>query len=319
MVFALKAGNVSAQVSAEVAHVFRHPSRRNDASLSLTRLPRRVQAVAAARPVGVGRSTETPAKPPYEVAEGSLVLVAGANGGVGQLTVQRLLESGFRVRAVVRNLSKARAIFGSDTPNLEIVTCEMRQEQGIPEIMKDVQAVCCCIGTTAFPSPRWKDDNDPEQTDKLAIGNLVKHTPSDIRFVLISSAGVKRTGQLPFSILNLFKVLTYRRMSEKYVMASGLPWTILRPSRLTDAPYTSTDLNTLIRGKRGNRLAVRMSSDDDLYGEASRIDVAEAIVQCLHLPITVHGCYALESIQGDNSPEQDTTKWLNLFSSCDAA
>lgn len=284
------------------------------------RLPRRVHAVTAARPVTLGGSTEAPAKPPPEVAKGSLVLVAGANGGVGQLTVQRLLESGFRVRAVVRNLTKAFAIFGQDTPNLEFVTCDMREEQGISEVMKDVQAVCCCIGTTAFPSPRWKDDNDPEQTDKLAIGNLLKHTPSDIRrFVLISSAGVTRTEQLPFSILNLFKVLTYRRMSEKNVMASGLPWTILRPSRLTDAPYTSTDLNTLIRGKRGDRLAVRLSIDDDLYGEASRIDVAEAIVQCLHLPSTVHHCYALESVKGDDSPEQDTTKWLNLFSSCDAA
>lgn len=160
---------------------------------------------------------------------------------------------------------------------------------------------------------RWKDDNDPEQTDKLAIGNLVKFTPSDVRFILISSAGVTRQDQFPFLILNLFKVLTYRRMSEEHLMRSGLPWTILRPSRLTDAPYTSTDLNTLIRGTRGNRLAIRLSSEDDLYGEASRIDVAEAIVQCLHLPSTVNHCYAMESVDGDNAPEQDTMKWRNLF------
>lgn len=30
-------------------------------------------------------------------------------------------------------------------------------------------------------------------------------------------------------------------------MASGLPYTILRPSRLTDGPYTSYDLNTLLQ------------------------------------------------------------------------
>jgi len=269
--------------------------------------------------MGIGRSTEVPAKPPPAVATGALVLVAGANGGVGQLTVNRLLESGFRVRAVVRNLAKAEAIFGHNNQNLEIVTCDMREESGIPDIMHGVQAVISCLGTTAFPSTRWKNSNDPEETDKLAIGNLVKHTPTDVRFVLISSAGVTRREQLPFSILNIFNVLTYRRLSEKNLMASGLPWTILRPSRLTDAPYTSTDLNTLIRGKRGDRLAIRVSGKDDLYGEASRIDVAEAIVQCLHLPTTIHNCYALESIKGDDAPEQDTTKWLNLFSSCDVA
>ena len=164
---------------------------------------------------------------------------------------------------------------------------------------------------------RWKGDNSPEKTDKVAIANLIQYTPSDIgRFVLISSAGVTRTDQFPFVILNLFNVLTYRRGIEKSVMSSGLPWTILRPSRLTDAPYTSTDLNTLIRGTRGSRLAVRLSGEDNLYGEASRIAVAEAIVQCLHLPDTSHHCFALESIDGEDPPEQDTNKWNHLFSSC---
>ena len=164
---------------------------------------------------------------------------------------------------------------------------------------------------------RWKGDNTPEQTDTVAIANLIQHTPHDIcRFVLISSAGVTRADQFPFAILNLFNVLTYRRGVEESVMSSGLPWTILRPSRLTDAPYTSTDLNSLIKGARGNRLAVRVSGEDNLYGEASRIDVAEAIVQCLHLPDTAHHCFALESIDGEDPPERDTNKWNRLFSSC---
>ena len=35
-------------------------------------------------------------------------------------------------------------------------------------------------------------------------------------------------------------------------MASGLPYTLLRPSRLTDGPYTSYDLNTLLQvGRAG--------------------------------------------------------------------
>ena len=119
MVFALKAGKVSAQ-SAEVPHVFRH-ARRNDVAPTPTRLPTRPHAVASAWPLGIRLSgTQTPANEPPAVAEGSRVLVAGANGGVGQLTVQRLLESGFRVRAVVRNVSKAEAIFGHNTPNLEV-------------------------------------------------------------------------------------------------------------------------------------------------------------------------------------------------------
>ena len=43
-----------------------------------------------------------------------------------------------------------------------------------------------------------------------------------------------RTGQMPFVILNAFGVLKYKGMGEQALMDSGLPFTILRPGRLTD-------------------------------------------------------------------------------------
>lgn len=42
-------------------------------------------------------------------------------------------------------------------------------------------------------------------------------------------------------------VLTFKRASEQALEASGIPYTIIRPSRLTDGPYTSFDLNTLLQ------------------------------------------------------------------------
>lgn len=42
-------------------------------------------------------------------------------------------------------------------------------------------------------------------------------------------------------------VLKFKRESEQFLQSSGLPYTILRPSRLTDGPYTSYDLNTLLQ------------------------------------------------------------------------
>ena len=60
---------------------------------------------------------------------------------------------------------------------------------------------------------------------------------------------------------------------------SGLPWTILRPSRLTDGPYTSYDLNTLLQATAGARQDVQISMQDDQLGEASRIAVAGVVWQ----------------------------------------
>jgi hypothetical protein len=69
-------------------------------------------------------------------------------------------------------------------------------------------------------------------------------------------------------------VLKYKKESERLLQQSGLPWTIVRPSRLTDGPYTSYDLNTLLKATAGTRQDVQISLQDDQVGEASRIAVA---------------------------------------------
>lgn len=56
--------------------------------------------------------------------------------------------------------------------------------------------------------------------------------------------------------MNLFGVLKYKKMGEDFVRNSGLPYTIIRPGRLTDGPYTSYDLNTLLKATAGERRAV---------------------------------------------------------------
>lgn len=101
-------------------------------------------------------------------------------------------------------------------------------------------------------------------------------------------------------------------MGEEHLRRSGLPYTIIRPGRLTDGPYTSYDLNTLLKGVSGNRQNVTLSREDNLNGEASRIAVAEAIVQSLMAPETENQTFSLTSVKGDG-PGKDPTKWKKLF------
>ncbi len=65
--------------------------------------------------------------------------------------------------------------------------------------------------------------------------------------------------------------------------SSGLPYTIVRPGRLTDGPYTSFDLNTLLKATSGTRQGVKLSDKDDLQEEASRIAVAGASPPSLYV------------------------------------
>uniref|UniRef100_A0A803R2T7 Uncharacterized protein n=2 Tax=Cannabis sativa TaxID=3483 RepID=A0A803R2T7_CANSA len=83
--------------------------------------------------------------------------------------------------------------------------------------------------------------------------------------------------------MNLFGVLKYKKMGEDFLLNSGLPCTIIRAGRLTDGPYTSYDLNTLLKATAGQRRAVLIGQGDKLVGEVSRLIVAEACIQALTL------------------------------------
>ncbi|XP_045790983.1 uncharacterized protein At2g37660, chloroplastic-like [Trifolium pratense] len=244
-----------------------------------------------------------------------LVLVLGASGGVGQLVTASLLQRNIKSRLILRDLEKAKALFGEqDEERLQVFKGDTRKEGDLdPSIFEGVTHVICCTGTTAFPSRRWDDENTPERVDWVGVKNLISVLPSSVkRVVLVSSIGVTKCNELPWNIMNLFGVLKYKKMGEEFLQNSGFPYTIIRPGRLTDGPYTSYDLNTLLKATAGQRRAVLIGQGDKLVGEASRIVVAEACIQALDLEVTENQIYEVSSVEGEG-PGNDTQKWRELF------
>lgn len=260
--------------------------------------------------------TTIPSHPQQTQQPGATILVAGATGGVGQLLSAKLLDRGFNVRAMSRSQDKTRQLLGT-APNLDVVYGDMRDPSTLGPAVDGVDAICCCTGTTAFPSKRWEGGNDPENADYIAVVNLItaaQQIKPLKRFIMTTSAGVERSGQFPWLILNAFGVLKYKRQAEQVLEGSGLPFTIIRPNRLTDGPYTSYDLNTLLKGISGSRQDVTLSLKDDLLGETSRIATAEAIVQALLNESTQGKAISITSKEGDG-PGEDGEKWKVLFES----
>ncbi len=242
------------------------------------------------------------------------ILVAGATGGVGQLVVAKLLAKDLKVRALTRTRSKAESMFDN---RVEIVEGDIREPNTLTKATEAIDYIICCTGTTAFPSLRWdfanlfQPSNSPETVDGQGVKNLVAAAPQDLkRFVFVSSAGVLRKDELPYNILNAFGVLDAKLMGEKAITSSGLPYTIIRPARLIDGPYTSYDLNTLLRAKTDGKKAVEIKAGDSLNGETSRIDVANAGVECLLNDTTINKDFSIAN-SGDRPAN---TNWSQLFS-----
>lgn len=265
-----------------------------------------------------------------------LVLVAGATGGVGQLAVAQLLAQDYSVRVLTRSAAKAQKLFGD---RVAIAEGDIQQPATLPAATEGVSAILCCTGTTAFPSSRWQFEfeqsesgfaqaigwakvlfdadyrrqqaqNSPYQVDAIGVSNLVAAAPQSIsRFVFVSSCGIERKDQLPFSLLNAFGVLEAKQQGEQAILASGLPYTIIRPARLIDGPYTSYDLNTLLQAKTQGELDVVLGTGDRLNGQTSRIDVAAACVASLQFAAARNQIFEIIS-QGDR-PAQ--INWQEKF------
>ncbi|WP_066426125.1 SDR family oxidoreductase [Anabaena sp. 4-3] len=265
------------------------------------------------------------------VRDEDLVLVAGATGGVGQLVVAKLLEKNVRVRILTRNAQKAAKMFDN---KVEIAVGDIREPSTLTTALENITHIICCTGTTAFPSARWEFDsqlnlfdwpkifldedfreakakNTPTKVDAEGVSNLVNTAPRSLkRFVFVSSVGILRKHQPPFSILNAFGVLDAKQKGEEAIVTSGLPYTIIRPGRLIDGPYTSYDLNTLLKATTDSKLDVVIAKGDTLGGDASRIDVAAACVESIFYPTTQGQVFELVN-KGTRPPVID---WEKLFS-----
>jgi uncharacterized protein YbjT (DUF2867 family) len=264
------------------------------------------------------------------------VLVAGATGGVGQLTVAQLLESGNSVRVLSRSSQKAEQMFDG---KVEVAIGDTLDPSTLAEAMQEVTHLICCTGTTAFPSSKWnietdleangvqrllewsnlifnvnyrrtKARNSPEQVDAEGVRNLVAAAPKDLqRFVYVSSCGVERKDKPPYNLLNAFGVLDAKQKGETAVIQSGFPYTIIRPGRLIDGPFTSFDLNTLLKAKTNGKFGVVIGTGDQLNGQTSRIDVAAACVESLNYSATENQIFELIS-KGVRPAQID---WAALF------
>ena len=227
-----------------------------------------------------------------------------------------MLAKDLNVRALTRSRSKAESMFDN---RVEIVEGDIRYPNTLTQVTKDIKYIICCTGTTAFPSLRWdfanlfQPANSPEAVDGEGVKNLIAAAPQDLnRFVFVSSCGVLRKDEFPYNILNAFGVLNAKLTGEKAIAVSGLPYTIIRPARLIDGPYTSYDLNTLLRAKTNGEKAVVIESGDRLNGETSRIDVANACVEVLFDESTINRDFSIV-----NSGNRITnTDWSQLFSTC---
>lgn len=191
-----------------------------------------------------------------------LVLVAGATGGTGQETVRQALARGYAVRVLVRNEDAARPLLGD---KVQYAVGNVRDPATVERAMKGATWVVSALGSNSQRDP----ENKPEYIDYGGVKTLVEAAKAAgvKQFVLVSSVGVTH----PDHPLNKMfdNIMTWKLKGEDALRASGVPYTVVRPGGLRNAPAGQ------------NALATTQGDPAGANGSISRADVAAVCVAAL--------------------------------------
>lgn len=177
-----------------------------------------------------------------------MFLVTGATGGIGRRVMRLLRQREQPVRAFVRLTSHYSEL---EHRGAEIFIGDLQQDKDIQKASRDIQYVISAHGS----------DSDALSLDYRANIELIDQAKANgvEHFVFISVLGADRG----YEDAPVFKA---KRAVERYLSASGLNYTILRPSGLASnllplvEQFRETGLYLLI-GDRKNRSSI-VSTDD---------------------------------------------------------
>lgn len=189
-----------------------------------------------------------------------MFLVTGATGGIGRRVVRSLRERRMPVRAFVRLLSRYGEL---EHRGAEIFIGDLQRERDIQKACQGIQYIISAHGS----------DGDSLNLDYRANIELIDRAKEQgVRhFVFVSVLGAERG----YEDAPVFKA---KRAVEKYLQASGINYTILRPAGLASSllplaeRFRQTGIYLLI-GDGKNRTSI-VSTDD----------LAQIIVNSFTLP-----------------------------------
>ncbi len=211
------------------------------------------------------------------VTSNATFALLGATRGIGRIALERALERGHRVRALVRPGSALDITH----ENLTVVRGDATNPADIARALEGADAVLSAVGTPA----RAKQ---PLRTLAARATLEAMERTGVRRLIAVSVYGVGETrAHLPFFTravvfpLFLRRVMADHETQDAAIRASGVDWTLLRPPYLTDGPMT------------GDYAADFGEQTGGLTWKISRADVAHHMLEALETGSYVRGAIGL--------------------------
>jgi len=197
--------------------------------------------------------------------------VAGGHGKVALRLLRLLTAGGYRARGLIRKPEQAADL---EALGAVAVLGDLEADASLTGYVQGADAVVFAAG--AGPG------SGPERKRTVDLGGAVKLVDAALavgvrRYVMVSSIGADRPGSASGGMR---PYLEAKAEADRYLMASGLEYTIIRPGSLTDGPGTGR---------------VRVSTELGDRGDVPRDDVAAVIAAVLDASNTIGVTFELFS------------------------
>ena len=199
-----------------------------------------------------------------------MILVVGATGMVGGEICRRLTASGRPVRALVRTTSAADKVAALEALGVETVVGALQDRASLDAACRGVSTVITTV--SAMPSSYRPGENDLRTTDRDGAMRLVDAA---------AAAGVGQFIYTSFSSnLDIDTPLRDAKHAvERHLMASGLGYTILRPSC-----FMEVWLGPAVGFDAANAKATIYGAGTEPISWIAAADVAEFAVRSIDAP-----------------------------------
>jgi uncharacterized protein YbjT (DUF2867 family) len=197
------------------------------------------------------------------------VAIAGGHGKIGRQLARLLRERGDEPRLLIRNPDQAAELEPYGEP--VVVDLEEADETEVSRAVEGADAVVFTAGAGPGSGPERKWTMDYGGAAKLIAAARASGIS---RYVIVSSQGADpdAEGDDTFAVY-----LRAKGKADEELRGSGLDYSIVRPTGLTDEPGTGT---------------VEIAEQVE-RGQISREDVASVIVAVLDEPATIGKTFAL--------------------------
>jgi uncharacterized protein YbjT (DUF2867 family) len=189
------------------------------------------------------------------------VLIAGANGQIGQHLLREMAGSGHQARAMIRHPEQGPQL--QQLGATETVLGDLEQE--CSEAMKGCDAVIFAAGSGPDTGPDKTTDVDQDGAIRLVD---TARAMGIKRFIIVSSMGAEEPEMGPEKLRHYLQA---KRNADEHLKNSGLNYTIVRPGQLTNDDGTG-------------KVAVSASLEE--FGKIPRADVARVLLAVLDTDTT---------------------------------